>query len=328
MQQGRKTFVRIDCPGRRSGWILLLAATALLIFADGAFAWGSATHIDIASQVLNQLGFIPAAIAVVLAKHTDAYLYGSVAADVVFAKRMSRVKQFCHHWSTGFKVLERAETPEGKAFAYGYLSHLAADTVAHGKYVPRQIAVTGSSMTFGHFYWEVRADGLEDSDTWKRLRTLLRQTHDPHHDLLAEQLRGTFLPYIINRRLFEGMNRTVSHPLPRLALDALADYSRHELSPRLVRSYIEESVDRTISLLQKGDASLLLREDPNGTAALMQTHVLRRDVKRRQRRGQESDQLVREQAAGFVPQIRVRLSSNESASADGAPAQALEAALP
>ena len=104
--------------------------------ADQALAWGPATHIGLASTMWEYLSVLPAAVAAVLARHRIAYLYGSIAADIVFAKRLSRVKQFCHHWSTAFRMLDSAADGRAKAFAYGYLSHLAA---AYYKY-PRTAA--------------------------------------------------------------------------------------------------------------------------------------------------------------------------------------------
>src|SRR5262245_12323119 len=137
---------------------LVLAGLEFLGLSEAVFAWGPATHVGISGSALSQISLLPTAIAAILVRNPLSYLYGSIAADVVFAKRWSRVKQFCHHWSTGFRLLDTAEDDRAQAFAYGYLSHLAADTVAHGKYVPHQIATSGTTQNFGHFYWELRAD--------------------------------------------------------------------------------------------------------------------------------------------------------------------------
>ncbi|MGB2985741.1 MAG: zinc dependent phospholipase C family protein, partial [Phycisphaerae bacterium] len=141
---------------RLTFWTIIVALVCLLGQANEAFAWGPATHMGLAASALEHLLLVPAAVAAVLARHRIAFFYGNIATDIVFAKRLSRVKQFCHHWSTGFRLLDTAEDDRAKAFAYGYLSHLAADTVAHGKYVPRQIVVSQCSVNFGHFYWELR----------------------------------------------------------------------------------------------------------------------------------------------------------------------------
>ncbi len=287
---------------RRGGWLwVAVILLAVLLPTRTAWAWGPATHVEIAGEVLRNLGLIPAALAVLLARQRAAYLYGAVAADMVFAKRMSRVRQFCHHWSTGFRLLQRAAAEPDRAFAYGYLSHLAADTVAHGKYVPRQITLTGCTMNFGHFYWELRADTLASGDAWSNLRTVLDEDHDAHHLALSRHLTGTFLPYALNRRLFAGMNQTVLHPLPRRAVETMADYSRHSLSSDLVSRYQSECVDRTFDLLNRLQSSALLREDPNGATALTRVRVVRRDLKRLKRRGEAVEPYARELAAGLGP---------------------------
>ena len=162
-------------------WTYLAAAVLVLTDADTALAWGPATHIGLASSILDQLSLLPSAVGAVLARHGVSYLYGNIAADVVFAKRWSRIKQFCHHWTIGFELLESAPDDQCKAFAYGYLSHLAADTVAHGKFVPRQISASECTVNFGHLYWELRADGIEEESHWRALDRLLRTEHNHHH---------------------------------------------------------------------------------------------------------------------------------------------------
>ena len=141
----------------RITWSMIVVILACLLGqTKEALAWGPATHVGLAASILEHLELLPGAVAAVLARRKIAYFYGNIAADVVFAKRWSRIKQFCHHWSTAFSLLDAARNDRAQAFAYGYLSHLAADTVAHGKYVPRQIAVSQWPVNFGHFYWELR----------------------------------------------------------------------------------------------------------------------------------------------------------------------------
>lgn len=283
-------------------WLFVLAGLVVLSAAPAAWAWGPATHIHIAQDVLANLGLLPAALAALLAKHRLSYLYGCIAADVVFAKRLSRVKQFCHHWSTGFQLLNKSRDDERlEAFAYGYLSHLAADTVAHGKYVPRQTLMTGGSINVGHLLWELRAEALADPQAWACFRELRKTDHAPEHRLLAYQLKGTFLPFALNRRLFDGMNSASLHPSHRQTLDVIESLSRFPLCPKLVEDYREECVDRTLSLLSEQTDCPVLREDPNGTAALMQVHVLRRDLRRWRRLGKEVKGHWREMTASLGP---------------------------
>lgn len=283
----------------------VIGLTLLLVLGctDAVLAWGPAVHIGLADAVLGNLGLLPAGIAVALQKHRAAYRYGSIAADVVFAKRWSKVKQFCHHWSTAFNLLEKAQSQQAEAFAYGYLSHLAADTVAHGKYVPRQVLLSGSTLNFGHLYWELRADAVQDETTWRRLSRLLQTDHAEHHGALRGHLRETFLPYQLNVLLFYRMNSMATRPAVRRTLDAWGRSLGSELSTNELAGYQAEALERTQAVLSQGSRSSVVQEDPNGTSALMRVSVHRRDTRRRRRRGIEASRGIGEVSRAFGAKV-------------------------
>lgn len=77
------------------------------------------------------------------------FLYGSVAADISFAKKYAPEGRHCHRWRVGEQVLARVDTDPLRAVAFGYLAHLAADTLAHNLFVPRQLLLTGASQGMG-----------------------------------------------------------------------------------------------------------------------------------------------------------------------------------
>ncbi|UCE60701.1 MAG: zinc dependent phospholipase C family protein [Phycisphaerales bacterium] len=270
----------------RLNHLLLLAGAVFVLGApDTALAWGPAVHIGMARTVLDSLSILPVAVAAILARNGIAYLYGNIAADIVFAKRLSRVKQFCHHWSTAFRLLDRASSEQGRAFAYGYLSHLAADTVAHGKYVPHQIMISNCSTRFGHLYWESRADAVEKEASWRELETVLDDDHDHHHATLEPYISDTFLSYELNRLLFNHMNALAVRRTFRRTMKVLGRRSRWNLSDALMEGYRAECVERISAILREGKQSALLREDPNGTSALMHLSVRRREQRRLRRQG-------------------------------------------
>ena len=93
----------------------------------------------------------------------------------------------------------------------------------------------------------------------------------------------------------QGFRRTV-HLWGRL--------SRWDLSPELMAGYRSESLDRIQSILTEGPRSPLLREDPNGTSALMQLSVRRREVRRMKRVGIPVERTMVEAAVGLAPQFR------------------------
>ena len=287
--------------------IVITAGLIVLLLGDPAWAWGPATHVGLGETVLGQLALLPAAIAALLRRHAASFLYGNIAADVVFAKRLSRVKQFCHHWTTGFRLLDRAENDASRAFAYGYLSHLAADTVAHGKYVPRQIIVSGVSVNFGHLYWELRADNAQPDERWRRLDAVLHDDHAAQHDQLRTEIRDTLLSYAMNRAIFDGMNKVTVRPEFRWTITTWGRLSRHPLPNDVLSSYEGEAVDRILSVLTQGNRSQVLREDPNGTSALMQLSVMRRESRQRERAGESPLRRVAEASRTWAPSPRPSL---------------------
>ena len=54
------------------------------------------------------------------------------------------------------EIYDSARDEPLRAFALGYLAHLAADSVAHNYFVPKQLAITSSTSALGHSYWESR----------------------------------------------------------------------------------------------------------------------------------------------------------------------------
>ncbi|MCP4250978.1 MAG: zinc dependent phospholipase C family protein [bacterium] len=280
----------------------VVAAVLYLLFdTPTAYAWGPGVHLSLGGQVLQQAAWLPAAVGALLTRYAVDYLYGNLAADVVFAKRLSKVKQFCHHWSTGFTLLDRAADDRGRAFAYGYLSHLAADTVAHGKYVPRQIAVSRSTVNFGHVYWEMRADVTVGPEVWARVDRVMAEGHRADHGLLAELLKATFLPYSTNRQLFQSINRVAGHTQWRRTMAWWERCSRHPLPKDVLDGYFGECLDRTMCLLSSLQRSPLLHEDPNGTAALAYLRAHRREIRRLKRRGLPALHRINEAAASYAP---------------------------
>lgn len=280
----------------------IVAALVYVLFdTESASAWGPGVHVALGTQVLGHAAWLPAAVAAVITRYARDYLYGTLAADVVFAKRLSAVKQACHHWSTGFAVLDRACTDRGRAFAYGYLSHLAADTVAHGKYVPHQLAVTRSTISFGHFYWEMRADAAIEPSVWKKVAAVSAGNYTDHDGVLAGLLTDTLLPFDANQQLFNGINRLCRRKSWRRTVAMWERCSRYPLPQDLLARYHSECLDRTMCLLTSLEQSALLLEDPNGTAAFAYIRAHRREVRRLKRRGLPPRRRVHEAAASHAP---------------------------
>lgn len=279
----------------------LAAAIIVLAVADHAWAWGPATHVRLAADVLSHLWLLPAGVAALIARNRRAFIYGSVATDTVLAKKMSRIKQLCHHWDTGFGILESARTDEGRAFGYGYVAHLAADTIAHNKFLPRQMAVSRSTISFGHVYWEIRADSQVEPRHWRKLRSVLQSRYTEPPDLLRARLVDTLLSFKTNQAVFKRMNLLASERAWRRSVDFWSHISRHRLDGALLDDYHAESFDRIVDVMTRGHSSLVLHEDPSGNAALGYAKAQRRQLRQLKRARIPHHQIIEEAAAGHAP---------------------------
>ncbi len=285
----------------RGSFIAALAGVVVLLSVQEAWAWGPATHVKLAADLFSNLSLLPAAVAAIIHANRRYFAYGNVATDTVLAKKMSRVKQVCHRWETGFHLLDSAESDEGKAFGFGYLAHLAADTVAHNKFLPRQMAVSRSTVSFGHLYWEIRGDAKIDRKHWRYLRGLVRANYPEPERLLEGHLRATLLSFKANRLIFRQMNLLASERAWRRSVEFWARISRYGLDEQVVRDYHEESVGRMLDVLARGESSSVLNEDPNGNASLGYAKAQRKQFRKMKRAGLPHTHLLREAAAGHAP---------------------------
>jgi len=275
----RQTAMDKACPRGRWIWSVM-AAILVLGFPRSAWAWTPGTHVFLGDALLRNLALIPGNLAELLAAFPADFLYGSIAADTSIAKKYAEVGRHCHSWRIGLEIHDEATPPSLRAFALGYLSHLAADVVAHNFFVPRQLAVTSSTTALGHSYWESRID-THLGEAWpRRARELLLIDHalsDQHLDrILSPTLFGT----PTNRRIFRGMVYvTDTDPWQRI-FQLVAENSRWDLSDADVARYLTRSFDYIVDLLTHWDTSEPFRYDPSGERPLREAKRVRRQARR------------------------------------------------
>lgn len=138
--------------------ILFICFLVELLFAEGVWAWGPAIHTAISCEVLKEISGIVPNIAGVIQSFSLEYIYGSLAADFFIGKGQKKKNGHSHNWEAGFRFLEEAGTDREASYAYGFLSHLAADVVAHNYFVPNHIKEAPTWKRMGHLYCEAKAD--------------------------------------------------------------------------------------------------------------------------------------------------------------------------
>ncbi len=161
-----------------------ITVTTHLLWTENALAWGPAIHTITALSALDGVGSILPSIAGIIRSFPLEYIYGCLAADFFIGKGKNRRAGHPHNWEGGFNFLNEAGDDREEAFAYGFLSHLAADVVAHNFFIPNQINSHPAWSRKGHLYWEVKADSLVGPNYIKVARDVLRMDHKGCDELL------------------------------------------------------------------------------------------------------------------------------------------------
>jgi hypothetical protein len=230
--------------------------------------------------VMRSLTLLPPMIAELLRRFPYDFLYGSIAADTSIAKKYAPVGRHCHSWAIGMEILDAARDDPLRAFGLGYLAHLAADSVAHNYFVPRQLAVTSSTSALGHSYWESRFETHLGGEYSRRARELILIDHSRSDSLLDRVLSPTIFSTPTNRRIFRGMVVVADSESWQRIFQLMTENSRWDLADDEVGQYLSRSFDYIIDFLRRMEVSEPYRLDPSGDHALRLAKRVRRTVLR------------------------------------------------
>jgi hypothetical protein len=265
--------------GRRLALALLGVVAVGLIHPLPAHAWTPGTHIYLGESVLANLQLLPAAIADLLRAFPFDFLYGNIAADSSIAKHYAPLGRHCHYWHVGQEIHDLAESEGLRAFGLGYLCHLAADTVAHNYFVPRQLMLTSSTAAVGHSYWETRVETHLGDAYARAAKDVILLDHGDADAHLDRIISPTIFSVRTNRRLFRGMVRLTETQSWQRATLVAREYSRWPLADPDVEHHLGLSFDYMVQLLA-GPTVTAHRLDPSGERPLKMAKELRRRVLR------------------------------------------------
>ncbi|HEY5441072.1 MAG TPA: zinc dependent phospholipase C family protein [Gemmatimonadaceae bacterium] len=264
----------------RWGGLTLIALMLVAVLPSAAYAWTPGTHVFLGDAVLRSLSLLPGSIADLLRAFPYDFLYGSIAADTSLAKKYVPTGRHCHSWTVGLEIHDAATDEPMRAFGLGYLAHLAADSIAHNHFVPMQLAVTASTSSLGHTYWESRFETHLGPACARQAHDLILLDHSRADGLLDRILSPTIFSTQTNRRIFRGMVQAADNEGWQRIFGLMTENSRWDLADAEVARYLEHSYDHIIDLLVRFDRSSPLKLDPSGDDALRRAKQVRKEAMR------------------------------------------------
>ncbi len=258
--------------------IIPLLTVLLVAIPDQALAWGIGVHLQLGSQILANLQILPPAVQTLLSAFPHDYLYGCISADITLGKKHTHYLQHCHSWRIGKKILEAAQTDSQKACAYGYLGHLAADTVAHSYFVPYKMVRTFNTAMLKHTYWEVRFEAEVAPEIWALARTIARKNFQENDAMLRGVLSDTIFSFATNKRIFNSMLLLNRLQQWQKMLRSLNVSSRWTLSTQNRDEYLQLARTISESILTNLEQSPYWKADPTGERAINAAKMIRKNL--------------------------------------------------
>lgn len=259
---------------------ILIAVVLLVVWPTDAHAWTHGTHIYLADTILANAGLLPPHVGDLIRAFPYDFRYGSIAPDTSIAKQYVPKGRHSHYWNVGQETFDLAATDALRAFGLGYLTHLAADTVAHNYFVPRQLLLTASPQTMGHQYWELRAETHLTDRFARRARELIRLDHTLADAHLERIVSPTLFSVKTNRRIFRSIVHLSDTKSWQRAMQAARERSRWLLTDEDVERHLALSYDFVMeTLAETADRGGIARTlDPSGETPLRRAKRWRREA--------------------------------------------------
>jgi hypothetical protein len=298
--------------------LLFLPIIGLLyfLFPELSYAWGPGVHVKAGLEVVKNIYNIAPAIADIITKYPYYYLYGCISPDIIIGKKFTKEIDHCHNWEVGRTIFNDSGDDTEVSFSYGYLSHLAADVVAHNYFVPNQIVGNFIARTLRHTYWEMRFDGLMNDEVWDVFNKIPKNVRTRSNKRLKNILTTTIFPFSMNKRIFNGIMHISSISKWQEMIRSVSDSSQWILTKRDVGNYYRLTLQNIFELLKENEVALCMKADPNGKESLKIAKKIRRDLRIFHKRGNMSDydchRIINELKPRFIKKMTTREKSKHT----------------
>lgn len=206
-------------------------------------------------------------------------MYGNISPDIVIGKRFLPYHKHCHNWDIAKSLIEESKTDKQRAFAYGYLAHLATDVVAHNFFVPYQIIATFKAKTLTHLYWETRIDNKIERDIWY-ITEKFKDYDFKENELLLEQiLVYNLFPFKISKKIYKSYIFFSSLERWHKTLNVVKNFSNYKIEPELVNETINLSVKFSLSVILRKDDDFLYKADPMGRNVIAMSQTIKKNLR-------------------------------------------------
>jgi len=278
---------------------MLIACLMLLVLVA---AWGPGHHLEFAERVLRRRKeLLPRDVALLLGEERQAYLYGNLAADLINFKNYGGAYNHCHRWLIVEEMREHAHTPRGEAFILGYLSHLAADTIAHNHFVPYHLARYARTKGLGHLYWEMSADRFVPNERWTIVTELKADKRlEALDEIVNRCVPRKALSMRTNKFLFNHVLLVSERERWRHGMARLHPLGDVQLKKGFLALFQDAAVERIRLALHTKGLREILRVDPNGKEAQKSAMRMRAGLLERWTSPRERWQDAEPRAAGFL----------------------------
>lgn len=251
--------------------MILLIVTIIVFFVvslfspDSALAWGPAVHIYTGTSILNLSNDVLPALAPLLNANPLHFFYGCLSADIFFGKNGKSKKNRCHTWEVGKKLLEASGSDPQKAYACGFLAHLAADTVAHNICLPYYMSASSKNRKWQHCFWEWHFDYLLARGYKRVARRVFRHSFLKVDRILCSLTDVSLPVFWTKKALFAGTlveygtnSRGVRSTLAYIYL------SYHHKRLQYLENFIQLSIANAIDVLENPYSAACLKMNPLG----------------------------------------------------------------
>lgn len=282
----------------------------LIVLPTDAMAWGIGVHLQIGSQLLDQAALLPAGLQSILTNHPYDFLYGCISADITLGKKYTHHLRNCHSWRMGKKIVDAADSDRQRACAYGYMAHLAADTVAHSYFVPFKMIRTFNKVMLKHTYWEVRVEACVDEKAWLLAREIAQKNFTVNDAMMRQVLSNTLFSFGTNKRIFNSLLLLNRLQQWQKMIRSMSTTSRWGLPEENLNEYLALAHDAAFSVLADPE-SPYLQADPTGARSLNAARILRKNLKLLWQSGKLTETEIENYLVELRPRFRQGITQQE-----------------